>query len=70
MNSPPVYKKPQILNPETYGAVQNEFQFMWHQDNCKPPKCHWSCLHVVQKNLRNILLVGDYKRLNVVSLRD
>lgn len=70
-NGPPVASKVRRLPPDKLAIVKHEFDIMVAQGICRPSKSPWaSPLHMVLKKDKSWRPVGDYRRLNAVTIED
>lgn len=68
---PPVAQKPRRLPPDKLRIARAEFEYMMAQGICRPSKSQWaSPLHMVRKKDDSWRPVGDYRRLNAVTIED
>lgn len=67
----PVFAKARRLSPENLRIAKREFQLMIEQGVCRPSNSSWaSPLHMVQKMSGEWRLVGNYRKLNSVTIAD
>lgn len=68
---PPVSCKSRRLAPDKLDAARKEFQVMIDLGICRPSSSSWaSPLHCVQKKNGQWRFVGDYRRVNQVTVPD